>query len=126
MSKLKARAGLVWYWSKPEKWEESLKFYRDTLGFTLVKTDDDWMEFEAVPGSHVALHKADENDDIGPSPNLGFYVEDLDSTIASLSARQVGLDGEPKEFTGVKKIAKILDPSGNRLHFYQELLLETL
>lgn len=102
---------------------ESVKFYTDTLGFTLLRRlqvgpEGDGREMVYLELGGVLLELTSTN--AGPSATIpsgngpfGLVSDDLDTTLAELRARGVSVAWGPREansFDG--RLAAIADPSG--------------
>ena len=105
------RLDLVFYWVSDM--DRSVRFYRDTLGLTLLRQDaGNWAEFEAG-GRHFALHGVGEGQPVSPGGATAvFSVSDLDAAKSTLSARGMTSthDGDVEGFA---RFASFLDPDGN-------------
>lgn len=90
-------------------------FFRDTLGLRALG-DGSWPVFE-LPATEVGVHDTEEADHEG---RVQFYLicDDLDATVAELSAKGVQFDGEPTD-VGFAVQAMIQLPNGLKLPVYQ-------
>src|SRR5437870_5356050 len=89
----------------------SVAFYRDVLGLNLRFETPDWTEFD-VGGVKLALHIAGPHLSVNPDGGVGFgfYVQDIESTLADLAARGARVVHKSQEEFGV--LALIPDPDG--------------
>ena len=94
-------------------------FFRDILKFPFVDTGGNWLIFK-MPPSEMALHPLDEGDSGEPGimrTELYFMCEDLDKTIAELSAKGIECAEVAEERWG--KRTSIVLPSGGKVGLYQ-------
>jgi catechol 2,3-dioxygenase-like lactoylglutathione lyase family enzyme len=75
------------------KAEELRAFFRDKLGFTGTDVGGGWLIFD-LPEAEMGCHPADAQEGKSSgTPDISFYCDDLERTMAELEARGV-------EFTG--------------------------
>jgi catechol 2,3-dioxygenase-like lactoylglutathione lyase family enzyme len=106
--------GLVWAGVRTDRFEETVRFFRDVLGMPLVDagTDFAWSElpdsskFE-VFGPHDSDH---DHFDSGPVPE--FLVDDVAEAAAELEAAGVTLLGPPRR-SGDESWLHFRAPDGN-------------
>ena len=98
--------------------DDAVRFYRDTLGMTLLFQSPFWSEFDTGE-TKLALHPASEENPAG-SVQLGLEVEDLDRFHHEAIKSGISFTIEPRDMHG-SRIARFLDPdcaeisiSGNR------------
>lgn len=89
----------------------SIKFYRDTLGLAVKDMSEEWTEF-FTSGTVLALHPAKTKIKHNPNMLVGFMVSDLDSIAATLKGKDVKFFKDPKE-EAFGKHAIIEDPDGH-------------
>lgn len=89
----------------------SIKFYRDTLGLAVKDMSEEWTEF-FTSGTVLALHPAKTKIKHNPNMLVGFMVSDLDSIAATLKGKEVKFFKDPKE-EAFGKHAIIEDPDGH-------------
>ena len=105
----------------------SVAFYRDVLGVPLRFESPGWSEFDTATTT-LALHMASAP---APAPShgpaagtctLGFSVDDLDATVASLQARGAVFVMPPttQAEEGIR-LAVLVDPDGLAISFAQTL-----
>ncbi len=102
------------------RWRETVDFYRNRLGLSVLMEKDWFVEFEISAAARLSV--ADEaRSSIGSAGGRGltltFEVEDLDITHQHLS--DGGLNPPPVRKHGWgAEIIRIHDPEGNRLEFW--------
>ena len=89
--------------------DSAVRFYRDTLGMTLLFQSPFWSEFDTGE-TKLALHPASDENPAG-SVQLGLGVEDLDSFHADALNNGISFTSPPREVHG-SRIARFLDPDG--------------
>jgi catechol 2,3-dioxygenase-like lactoylglutathione lyase family enzyme len=89
--------------------DAAVRFYRDTLGMTLLFHSPFWSEFDTGE-TKLALHPASE-ENLAGSVQLGLGVEDLDRFHADAVARGISFSSEPRELHG-SRIARFRDLDG--------------
>jgi len=89
--------------------DSAVRFYRDTLGMTLLFQPPFWSEFDTGE-TKLALHPASDENPAG-SVQLGLGVEDLDSFHAEALNNGISFTSSPREVRG-SRIARFLDPDG--------------
>lgn len=109
--------------------DQSMRFYRDILGFQVSDTyGDDMMPGGAVflrcnPDHHgIALFKATEANPAGAGlHHLAFEVPALDDVVrarAHLRASGIPIDFDGRRRAGVQIAVEFRDPDGHRLEIY--------
>jgi catechol 2,3-dioxygenase-like lactoylglutathione lyase family enzyme len=93
--------------------EADRAFVRDVLGFAHVDAGQGWLIFK-LPPAEVAVHPTD-----GP-PAHEFYLmcDDLDKTLAELTAKGVEVSGQVSD-RGWGRLAAVKLPSGSDLPLYE-------
>src|SRR5262252_3647201 len=108
--------------------QTSLTFYRDVLGFEIVRqTDQDWWAMIRLGGATLMLNTAYEDNERPPAPDpqrvlghqdvsLYFDFDDLDALYTHLKAN--GCDVKPPADTtyGLRQLS-VRDPDGYELCF---------
>ncbi len=89
--------------------DEAVRFYRDTLGMTLLFQSPFWSEFDTGE-TKLALHPASDENPAG-SVQLGLGVEELDRFHAEAMANGIKFTSEPRDMHGTR-LARFLDPDG--------------
>lgn len=112
-------AGVANVWMPVENVDRARKFYSETLELSLVKDDNDWIEFEA-DGVRVALNgreKRGAGADGGPV--LTFEPEgSLDDAVSELARRGVEFPTEISDHVW-GRVATFRDPEGNEIQLYE-------
>ena len=109
----------------PERWDECLRFYRDTLGIALEARADAFgyavFRFQRGPTLVVERDQPDDGEAsaAGRFTGVSFTVTDVDRTYADLVARGVRFVGLPETQAWGGRLAYCLDPSGNTLTLAQ-------
>lgn len=101
--------------------EADRDFFRDVLKFPFVDTGHNWLIFK-MPPSEIALHPLDEGEGSESGmmrTELYFMCEDLDKTMAELSAKGIECAEMAQERWG--KRTTIVLPSGGKVGLYQPL-----
>ena len=76
----------MFYSSEPEALRA---FLRDKLGFPATDVGDGWLIFD-LPEADMGCHPADANNGAPTGlPNISFYCDDIEATIAELKSRGV-------------------------------------
>jgi catechol 2,3-dioxygenase-like lactoylglutathione lyase family enzyme len=88
-------------------------FFRDVLDFPSVDAGGGWLIF-ALPPAELAAHPADENG----RHELYLMCDDVDATVAELSARGAEFAGPVKD-EGFGLVTAIRLPGGGELGLYQ-------
>ena len=111
--------GVANVWVPVEDIERALDFYRDTLGFSVIKRDGIWAEVDA-DGLNIGLNgREPEGTQAGGGPVITFQPE------AGLEAAVEGLKGKGVEFPAEisehewGRVATFKDSEGNDLQLYE-------
>ena len=102
--------------------QASVRFYTEGLGLRIKTQSPMWVELEAGDAT-IALHAAHDIPRAGSSPILSFYVDDVNSSLESLSrvgGRQEGRIREPS----FGKVASMRAPEGTLVSLTQLLKSE--
>ena len=76
----------MFYTSEPEQMRA---FLRDTLGFAATDLGEGWLIFD-LPEADMGCHPAEEREGgASGTPNISFYCDDIEKTMAELQARGV-------------------------------------
>lgn len=89
--------------------DQSVRFYRDTLGLPLKFQSPEWSEF-ATGQTTLALHPASPQNQAG-KVQLGFRVPDLQAFYTELTSQGV-IFSRPPALEGSSKVARFLDGEG--------------
>jgi predicted enzyme related to lactoylglutathione lyase len=105
----------MFYSSEPEALRA---FIRDKLGFASTDVGGGWLIFD-LPEADLGCHPADEADG-APSgtPDISFYCDDIDATVAELKARGVEFTG-PVADHGYGLVTHFRVPGGFDVQLYQ-------
>jgi catechol 2,3-dioxygenase-like lactoylglutathione lyase family enzyme len=87
-------------------------FFRDVLQFPAVDAGHGWLIF-ALPAAEAAFHPSEKND----AHELYFMCDDLKSTMASLTHKQVKCSAIKEERWG--NVTSISLPGGGKIGLYQ-------
>jgi catechol 2,3-dioxygenase-like lactoylglutathione lyase family enzyme len=71
--------------------EELRRTFRDVFGWEHVDAHDGWLIFR-LPPAELGVHPAD-----APSHEISFMCDDLDTTMAELTAKGITFKGEPQD-----------------------------
>lgn len=96
-------------------------FFRDVLGFPSVDAGHGWLIF-ALPPAEAAVHPADDSPASGSElarTDLYLMCDDLDATIASLTAKGIACGPVSRERWGIRTTLRL--PGGGALGLYQPL-----
>ena len=103
------------------RWEESLAFYRDVLGFPVFFADSDlgWAQFE-LGGAYLGLERAQPDEEesgeyVGRFVGVSIEVDDINALYDRLVARGVEFLGPPARQPWGGTLAHFKDPDGNVL-----------
>jgi predicted enzyme related to lactoylglutathione lyase len=92
-------------------------FYERTLGLKVGDTfGDSWIEYEAGSATFAITNALGFTT---PSSSVAFEVDDLDSTLASLEAAAVPIQGDINDFPSCR-MALITDPDGSTICLHQK------
>ena len=105
----------MFYTSEPEALRA---FFRDKLGFKGTDVGDGWLIFD-LPEADLGCHPADPEEG-APSgtPNISFYCDDIEKTVAELKARGVEFIG-PVADHGYGLVTFFKVPGGFAIQLYQ-------
>ena len=101
--------------------EATRAFLRDVLGWQHVDAGGGWLIFKTPP-SEVGVHPTSDLDDgqptTMPSHQLTLMCDDLESTIADLTAQGIAVNGEPVD-QGYGIVTSIEVPGAGWMMLYQ-------
>ena len=103
--------------------DQSIKWYSEVLGFTLLYKVDEiaWAELATeIKGVNIGLGQVEKPAKLSGT-KLTFGVKDVDASRKLLEQKKVRFDGPTQEIPGMVKLATFFDPTGNALMFYQDL-----
>jgi hypothetical protein len=101
--------GLV-YTSEPEAVRA---IFRDVFGWEHVDAGDGWLIFE-LPPAELGVHPAEYSH----GRDLSLMCDDLEATMAELTAKGIEFRGEPKD-EGFGITIRMLLPGGTELMLYE-------
>jgi len=92
-------------------------FFRDILGFPNVDAGHGWLIF-ALPSAELGVHPAKDDEAGGTSHELYLMCDNLDATMAELTAKGVRF-AKPVTEAGFGKMTAIALPGGGELGLYE-------
>jgi predicted enzyme related to lactoylglutathione lyase len=93
-------------------------FLRDKLGFSHTDVGQGWLIFD-IPEAEMGCHPADpEHGAPANTHDISFFCDDIESTVADLSARGVEFT-EPVEDHGYGLVTHFRMPGGITVQLYQ-------
>jgi len=98
--------------------DELRTFLRDQLGLPATDVGDGWLIFD-VPEVDLGCHPTDPI--AGPpsgTSDISFYTDDIESTVAELTARGVQITG-PVANHGYGLVTHFIAPGGFQIQLYQ-------
>jgi catechol 2,3-dioxygenase-like lactoylglutathione lyase family enzyme len=105
----------MFYSSEPEAFRA---FVRDKLGFPAHDVGDGWLIFD-LPEADLGCHPADpENGAPSGTPHISFYCDDVERTVAELTAKGVEF-ARPVEDHGYGLVTFFKAPGGIEIQLYQ-------
>lgn len=110
---------LIWVGLYVEDLEKSVAFYRDVLGWNLVRRGEGLAKFNLPGGVSFELLSGGKAAPEAKGPErqslvIGFQVADLEEAMQELAAKGVRFIGEVGEYKGNRWV-EFLDLEGNRL-----------
>jgi catechol 2,3-dioxygenase-like lactoylglutathione lyase family enzyme len=93
--------GLNWLGTRPERYEETVRFLREVLGLQLEHKGDDFAILALEDGTHVEVFGPGEKDHpfMTTGPVVGFKVEDVAAARREMEAAGVEfLDAEVQTY----------------------------
>lgn len=99
--------------------DRSVAFYRDVLGLKLLFQTPGWSSLSAG-NVEIGLHSESEHLKVRPteSSQMGFYVDDIQATLARLKAQGTHVLMPPKE-EDFGTLAVFTDPDGYHIQLCQ-------
>lgn len=103
-----------------DDFEQSLAFYRDTIGLPVKSTEGKFADFD-LQGTSLAIFQKDEATTMfstehmkpGGGAVIGFQVEDVQKACAELKSKGVDIFDGPKTTSWGQTVAYFKDPDGN-------------
>lgn len=102
-----------------DRWEATVGFYRDALGFEVVFENEWFVEFAVAAGAFVSVADASRSSidpGTGAGLTLSFEVDDLQAVRDELAGSGVAA-GQPTRRFGASTL-DMCDPAGNRIEFW--------
>ena len=98
--------------------QELREFLRDKLGFSATDVGGGWLIFDA-PEADIGCHPTDfEGSPPSGTHDISFYCDDIDATVAALTARGVSFVGDVTD-VGYGRAIRFQVPGGFELEIYQ-------
>ena len=104
----------MFYSSDPEG---TRTFLRDKLGFPSTDVGEGWLIFD-LPEADMGCHPADAEGAPSGTPDIAFYCDDIEQTVAELKARGVEFTG-PVTDRGYGLVTHFKVPGGFQVQLYQ-------
>lgn len=105
------------------RWDETVAFYRDTLGLPVSFENDWFVEFALHPGAFISVADAARSSiraGDGAGVTLSWQVPELDPVRASIRAN--GIEVGPIRTRFGSPVFDVFDPVGNRIEFWSNAL----
>ena len=102
------------------RWQETVSFYRNTLGFPVTFENDWFVEFKITAHARISIaneQRATIKSSGGQGLTLAFQVEQADETQQHLIAKGVAVGGIKDHPWGGRAFF-LFDPEGNRLEIW--------
>jgi predicted enzyme related to lactoylglutathione lyase len=109
----------MFYTSQPD---ELRAFLRDKLGFPASDVGGGWLIFD-LPEADMGCHPAEEGAPSG-TPDISFYCDDIEQTVAELTAKGVEFTG-PVADHGYGLVTHMKVPGGFQIQLYQPKYTKT-
>jgi catechol 2,3-dioxygenase-like lactoylglutathione lyase family enzyme len=96
------------------------KFFRDKLGLKAHDVGGGWLIFD-LPEADLGVHPSGKNASMGaPSgtPDISFYCDDIEKTVAALKKKGVKFEGDIKDH-GYGFVTQMIVPGGFLIQLYQ-------
>ena len=107
----------MFYTSEPQQMRA---FLRDTLGFAATDLGEGWLIFD-LPEADMGCHPAEEREGgASGTPNISFYCDDIEKTMAELRARGVEFTA-PVQNHGYGLVTFFRMPGNFAVQLYQPL-----
>ena len=105
----------MFYTSEPDA---TRTFFRDKLGFPPFDVGGGWLIFD-MPEADLGFHPAEDEDGAkSGTPNISFYCDDIQKTVAELKGRGVEFSG-PVADHGYGFVTHFKVPGGFEVQLYQ-------
>lgn len=117
--------GIRLSWISVKDLKAALKFYVETVGFTLMveSPEHGWAELQGPSGSRLGIAQECEYAEVKSGSNTVtcVSVENIEEACAFFQKKGARLIGKTKEIEGHVKIQTFADPDGNIMQLVQEL-----
>jgi predicted enzyme related to lactoylglutathione lyase len=101
-----------------DDWEQSVAFYKDTLGLRPLYVERGWAEFQVGAAGRIALHAKSGHHHGKAVAHVSLEVKDIDATLATLTSRGARIvEAVRREPFGA--VAAVEDPSGNVIGLFE-------
>jgi hypothetical protein len=104
----------MFYSSEPEALRA---FVRDKLGFSATDVGDGWLIFD-LPEADMGVHPTEGEDPPSGTPDISFYCDDIQQTVADLKRRGVEFVGDVEDH-GYGLVTHFWMPGGFRVQLYE-------
>lgn len=98
--------------------DRALRFYRDTLGFSVQDEQEDWVMFDEGVGLQLSPEPLPELNLNLNAVMLTLVVDDVESAYAELTGKGVAFFMQPTD-TGGSKLATLRDTENNLVQLMQ-------
>ncbi len=104
----------MFYTSQPD---ELRAFLRDVLGFPASDVGGGWLIFD-LPEADMGCHPTEADGLPSGTPDISFYCDDIEATVAELKAKGVRFTGEVEDH-GYGLVTHFLMPGEIEVQLYQ-------
>ncbi len=107
--------GIVWTGVRTNRFHQMLGMLRDTMGLSVVRTEDDFVVLKARNGDTVELfgEASSYNTHFTSSPVVGFQVDDIEKARRELVEKGIRLIGGIKHWNDGSASQHFKGPDGN-------------
>ena len=92
-------------------------FVRDKLGFPATDVGDGWLIFD-LPEADLGVHPTEGDDPPSGTPDISFYCDDIQQTVAELKQKGVEFVGDVEDH-GYGLVTYFWMPGAFRAQLYQ-------
>lgn len=104
----------MFYTSQPD---ELRAFLRDVLGFPASDVGGGWLIFD-LPEADMGCHPTEADGPPSGTPDISFYCDDIEATVAELKAKGVRFTGEVEDH-GYGLVTHFVMPGEIQVQLYQ-------